>query len=338
MTFLWFLAHSAAPRRQETLRHRIASVRLGLIVGVALALGVPVFGVPGSHAAPVQVTFEVLDAPDVGFNDPVLGPQRLQAFAFAAARWGSFFVSAFPGETVPVGIRFGPLADFVAFSNTFHFDTGDVSLPGALAEHLVGGDVLPGLDGVITFSAQEPFYLGTTGQPASTQFDFVTFAMHELGHIFGFTSFLQADGTYQGSPTVYDLFVGDVAGNQLVALPPAARLAAATSGDGLLWLGPQGIAGNNGVPPQLSAGTPFVLATNVNHLSETFGPDVLMDPDKAFGEVIHDLSPLERGMYEDLFWSLTPVQAVPEPASLWLVVVGLVGLLWYGCRRRRCAP
>ena len=108
---------------------------------------------------------------------------------------GSFFVSAFPGETVPVGISFGPLTDFLAFSHTFHLDTGDVSIPGALAEHIIGGDVLPGLDGEIIFSEQAPFFLGTTGQPASTQYDFVTFAMHELGHIFGFTSFLQPDGT-----------------------------------------------------------------------------------------------------------------------------------------------
>ena len=122
---------------------------------------------------------------------------------------GSFFVSAFPGETVPVGISFGPLTDFLAFSHTFHLDTGDVSIPGALAEHIIGGDVLPGLDGEIIFSEQAPFFLGTTGQPASTQYDFVTFAMHELGHIFGFTSFLQPDGTYQGSPTLYDQFVGD---------------------------------------------------------------------------------------------------------------------------------
>ena len=160
-----------------TVRHRYATWSK-LVVSSAVALAVVVGpGLPGTHAEPVQIAFQVLDGPGVGFNDPLLGPQRLQAFAFAAARWGSFFVSAFPGETVPVGIRFGPLG-------------------------------------------------------------------------------------------------------------------------------------------------------------ETFGPDVLMDPDRAFGEVIHGLSSLERGMYEDLFWSLTPVQAVSEPASLWLVGAGLVGLLGYGWRRR----
>jgi hypothetical protein len=62
-----------------------------------------------------------------------------------------------------VGIRFGPLADFLAFSHTFHLDTGDVSIPGAVAEHVIGGDVLPGLDGEIIFSDQAPFFLSTTG-------------------------------------------------------------------------------------------------------------------------------------------------------------------------------
>ena len=32
-----------------------------------------------------------------------------------------------------MGIRFGPLADFLAFSHTFHLDTGDVSIPAAMA-------------------------------------------------------------------------------------------------------------------------------------------------------------------------------------------------------------
>ena len=139
-----------------TVRHRYATWSKFVVASVVALAVVVGLGVPGPDADPVQITFQVLDGPGVGFNDPILGPQRLQAFAFAAARWGSFFVSAFPGETVPVGISFGPLTDFLAFSHTFHLDTGDVSIPGALAEHIIGGDVLPGLDGEIIFSEQAP--------------------------------------------------------------------------------------------------------------------------------------------------------------------------------------
>src|SRR5262245_18671882 len=109
--------------RVMTVRHRYATWSKFVVASV-MALAVVVgLGAPSSHAGPVQIAFQVLDGPGVGFNDPILGPQRLQAFAFAAARWGSLFDSAFPGETVPVGISFGPLADFLAFSHTFHLDT-----------------------------------------------------------------------------------------------------------------------------------------------------------------------------------------------------------------------
>ena len=175
--------------RVMTVRHRYATWSK-FVVSSVVALAVVVgLGLPGTHAEPVQIAFQVLDGQAWASMTPSWAPSGCKPSPSRAARWGSFFVSAFPGETVPVGIRFGPLADFLAFSHTFHLDTGDVSTSGALAEHLVGGDVLPGLDGEIIFSEQAPFFLGTTGQPASTQYDFVTFAMHELGHLFGFTSF-----------------------------------------------------------------------------------------------------------------------------------------------------
>src|SRR4029450_1291650 len=100
--------------RVMTVRHRYATWSK-FVVSSVVALAVVVgLGPPAPHPEPVQIAFQVLDGPGVGFNDPLLGPQRLQAFAFAAERWGSFFVSPFLGETVPVGIRFGPLADFRA--------------------------------------------------------------------------------------------------------------------------------------------------------------------------------------------------------------------------------
>src|SRR6516164_2108104 len=71
-------------------------------------------------ASPIPVTFQVLDDPGTGFNDPVLGAARQEAFRFAADRWVSFFESTFPGQSVDVGIRFenfqGAQQDLVAIT------------------------------------------------------------------------------------------------------------------------------------------------------------------------------------------------------------------------------
>jgi hypothetical protein len=183
------------------------------------------------------------------------------------------------------------------------------------------------------------FFLGTAGNPGNA-LDFITFALHELGHIFGFDTALEPDGTYVGRapglPSFYDFFVYDRDGRQLVNLSPEERIAAATSGDGLFWGGDNALAATDGIAPNLSAGTTFNPLVNIVHLSETFGPDVLMDPNKAFGEAIHGLSPMERGMFEDLAWILAPVvsQVVAEPNTILLLVTGLAVLL---VRARRAA-
>jgi hypothetical protein len=66
----------------------------------------------------------------------------------------------------------------------------------------------------------------------------------------------------------------------------------------------------------------FVPSSNLWHISETFfDPAVLMD---ALIETrIHDLHPVERGMYEDLGWRLIALQEVSEPGSVALLVLAL---------------
>ena len=69
-----------------TVRHRYATWSkfvVSSVVALALVVGL---GLPGTHADPVKVTFQVLDGPGVGFNDPLLGPQRLAANSKALSR------------------------------------------------------------------------------------------------------------------------------------------------------------------------------------------------------------------------------------------------------------
>ena len=60
-----------------TVRHRYATWSKFVVASVVALAVVVGLGVPGPHADPVQITFQVLDGPGVGFNDPILGPQRL---------------------------------------------------------------------------------------------------------------------------------------------------------------------------------------------------------------------------------------------------------------------
>src|SRR5688572_30593951 len=116
-------------------------------------------------------------------------------------------------------------------------------------------------------------------------------------------------------------------------MTPEERLALATGGNTVFWFGPAGVAANNGIPPAISAGTTFVDGENLWHLSNTFfSPEVLMDA-VPLDAVIHTLHPVERGMYEDLGWRLSPLlQPVPEPDALLLLLTALVVSVY--CRRQ----
>ena len=320
---------------------------------VTLVLTLCIVAAPATSRADhvVFIDFNFTDPAGTGFLDPVLGPARQDALFFAADTFGGFFQSGFPGQSTIVDVRFDTLTAVPGSPGSEIFgelrgvrvlvDTGlpllpSVGFPLVLFEHL-GGTVDDAPSQRILFSKNTDFFLGTEGDPGGRP-DFVTVAMHEFGHLFGFGSGIQADGTYQSAtPTVFDTLIGDRNGRRLVLMTPEERLALATGGDTLFWFGPNGIAANGGVPPNISAGRPFDPLTNLAHLSDTFfDPDVLMDA--RIETVIHTLHPVERGMYEDLGWSLIAQEepsAVPEPGSLALCAVTLIGLIYL--RRERPA-
>jgi hypothetical protein len=317
----------------------VAVEELGLAIAMICGVALAPPSVPRASAEPIAIDVQVEDDPGIGFNDPVLGPQRLAAVRAAADRWGSFFVSSFPGETVPVVVKMVPslVNDLGALTQvtatTESTAIGDITVQWSIMEHTSGTDAYAGVDGLIQFSEAVDFYLGTDGQPGD-RLDLMTLALHEMGHVFGFISNLGADGTYNGGaqfgaiPNVYDLFLENSAGVSLLALSPQERVAVITSGDGLFWGGPAGVAGNGGVRPNMSAPTQYLEGTSVVHISETFFPgDPLMDAALYPGDVIRTLTPVERGMFYDMGWT------VPEPGAPGLDAIAVLGIL--GLHRSR---
>ena len=259
-----------------------------------------------------SVTFEIVNnnAAGVGFNDttpaaPVggntgttLGEQRLIAFQYAAAQWGSLLNGS---VTIRVGAQFAALSctattatfgsasateilrDFMnspqartwyvkAEANQFaQFDL-DPAKPDIMATFNVNlgynANCLPG-----TF-----FYLGLDNQHGSS-IDLVTLLLHELAHGLGLASFtnLSTGAGMQGYPTIYDYFLhDDVTNKNWPQMTDVERKASAINARHVAWTGANVQAAAAGVLakgyPRLTINTPGAIAGNYEVGAALFGP------------------------------------------------------------------
>ncbi|MDB4525640.1 PEP-CTERM sorting domain-containing protein [Akkermansiaceae bacterium] len=302
-----------------------------------------------------------LDGANEGFNDATLGAQRQAAFEYALGLWSNVLGESYGGETVVVDTQFNPLggsptsatlgfagplgSGFV--SNPANNPTGNnnVFFPGALRNHLNQTDSVDGSEITSTFNSDvdgavvlgsTTFYYGTDDNAPSGTTDFVSTALHEIGHGLGWTGTLDVDttnGTTDGSYingtlfNSYDFYVQRTSdGVALHTLGDADRFSAAT-GDNISWSGALGVAANSGTAPDLFAPTPSEPGSSYSHLDEGDFPTELMSPQATPGTG-HTLSPLTLAILEDQGWTIT---AVPEPGSA--LLLSLAGL--FLARRRR---
>lgn len=305
-----------------------------------------------------------LDGANEGFNDATLGAQRQAAFEYALGLWSNVLVDSYVGETVVVDAQFDGLggtptsatlgfaspqnSTFVSPANNPTFNP-NVFFAGALGNHLEGSDQSgtgtgnneieatfnSDVDGAVVLGSTT-FYYGTDDNAPSGTTDFVSTALHEIGHGLGWSGSLDVDstngnvdGSYLNSSfiTSYDHFVQRTSdGSALEGLSEADRFSAAT-GDNISWSGALGIAANSGIAPDLFAPNPGQPGSSYSHLDEGDFPTELMSPQATPGTG-HTLSPLTLAILEDQGWTIV---AVPEPGSA--LLLSLAGL--FLARRRR---
>lgn len=229
----------------------------------------------------------------------------------------------------------GPLA--ITFSNGRKDFAGaphdSTWYPTTLANSIAGTELNTGeYDMDIYVNGAFPWYFGTDGLTPPGQYDFVSVALHEIGHALGFTSLTKKDSTtgsvgflemsdfapvvtsfpwpdLDSLPGIYDRFIENNSGiNLLTYANPSAPLGTQLTSNQLYFNGPNTLAATGGTRARLYAPTSFELGTSILHLNESTYPvgnaEELMTPFITAGHSNFNVGPMTLGMLKDMGWSL----------------------------------
>ena len=272
----------------------------------------------GQSAAGAHATFQVID-----FSSQALSAEAKAAFQYALDIWGELINSPLP---IKVSVGWGASPGLLAsgsvplYRNFPNAPQPDVWYPKPLANALAGFDVQPASfnDMQVQFDGNVAWYFGTDGRTPAGKYDFVTVALHEIGHQFGFWSGLWGDGGWgqwgvMGLPFIYGRHAVNGAGQSLLNISlfpnPSAALGAQLASNDIFWAGPGATAALGGTRPKLYAPNPWVSGpgASLNHLDEATyppgNPNSLMTPILNTAEAIHVPGPAVMGMLADMGWA-----------------------------------
>ncbi len=229
----------------------------------------------------------------------------------------------------------------------------------SLANALHGYNINPTkFDMHITYNSRFSWYYGTDGQTPSGQYDFMSIVLHEIAHGLNFSGTMKySSGTGSWGAdgyNIYDYFMKDNSGNQLVAFytNPSTALGDALTSENLWFYGANAMSANGGTRVKMYAPSVWMGGSSYVHLDyDTFtgGPNRLMVYSFTDGVATHDPGPVTLGIFKDLGWptdnnpvpvlsSLSPSSAITGDAALTLTVngsnfVGGAVVRWDGANR-----
>jgi YVTN family beta-propeller protein len=302
---------------------RRAAVSIGALLAVTISAA-------SSPALQIDIVYD--DAPGEGFLDADRGAERRAAFAAAVEQW-----SLTLGGSMPILIAAnmrrlgGSGADALLASGgavTVHrnFDRAgrlDTWYAVALANQFAGVD----LNGSslaevgVTFNADVDqsdvlgsisWYYGLDARPGA-DIDFVTIALHEIGHGLGFLDTVNAaNGAWGlGDPSILEHMLARPEISRLADMLPAERLAAIVAPADLLWSGPAVVA-FNGSPLAVYSPEPFRQGSSIAHWHTDLPSPELMQP--FYSGANHDLGALLPALI-DMGWPVAVDTPTPRAGA-----------------------
>ncbi|MBN2006600.1 MAG: hypothetical protein JXA21_24825 [Anaerolineae bacterium] len=275
------------------------------------------------------------------------------ALNYAAGIWGArlaspvtIAVSACWTDSLPcAGIACG---DTTTYARNFPgAPLVDTYYPIALANALGGRDLAPDGHDINIYFQSGLNWSFTTDTPPTTAYDFVTAALHELGHGLGFSGNMYesynvgfcGNGPYYwySCPTVYDRFAVDSGGITLLSyMEPDPRVLGGKLKSDANFGGPNTLLRNAHAWVKLYTPAIWDQGTSLSHLDPSApvsGNDALMRP--TLPSHLRDIGPVTLGMMQDMGW-----QAAGDAPNLSIaapVVIGVnaptvltADLLWTG--------
>ena len=263
-------------------------------------------------------------------------PSAQAAMSHAANIWGSLINTT---STIAIdacwatGMEAGVLgaagaASYALLTNTLTMTTS--WYPAALTEVLLNQPDRYSTEIQAIFNSERSdWYYGTDGAVPANKVDFVTVALHELGHGMGFAGFESIDngtgpdeceglpgegcyGAQSGGDWYADIYTRQVENGSGAALASirnpstmvAGLLTSGTGTSGQLFLASSSVlSGNGGAPARLYTPSSYKPGSTYSHFDlSTFGNE-LMKPQLSYGQAIHDPG-LALNLLEDLGWAI----------------------------------
>ncbi|HCE57438.1 MAG TPA: hypothetical protein DER09_06425 [Prolixibacteraceae bacterium] len=226
--------------------------------------------------------------------------------------------------------------DYAPHTNRFY--------PIALVEKITGKEIsgsgVPDIEA--TFNKDIKWYYGTDGETPDQLYDFVTVALHEIGHGLGFTGFFFVTGSKGaygnetiGDAAAFDIMVVDANNRNLLDTSfyelASTRLYNAFVSQALFSNSPSAKLTTPGSKIRLYAPSAWSDGSSIYHLNDdtySYGNEnSLMTHAIGKGEANHDPGPITRGILADIGWKIMKIDfekphdiETPKPIDFKLVI------------------